>query len=365
MNNTEHPAPLSPQVCRGLIEAAGKAPSADNNQPWSFRCVDDAVQVFHRRERGLSADVCDLFSWIAVGAAIENLVLAASANSLAADVQYHDRPFAVSADGERIATVRLRSGGTPDSLHAFISERVTNRRLYRRNPLSATENANLHATVRDPDSHLYLLSERSDLKKLSQLMFQADRVRFEHQPFHEEFHKALRYNANEAQQARDGLDVNTLELPPLAGPLLRWLRPWKRMRLANRFGMSRSFARYSVKQMLRSAAVGLLTTSERSDPSYLEAGRSLQRIWLTATAQGLAFQPLGSLPLFLTRLEVQQTNGLAPRHVARLRELVEPFDALFPAARGQAPVMLFRVGRSRPPSARSIRFPLNQIDAGE
>ena len=92
MTTTETTASISTQLLRRLIEAAGKAPSPDNNQPWAFGRLDNAIQVFHRRERALPSDVRDMFSWIAIGAAIENLALAASANALATDDQQEATP---------------------------------------------------------------------------------------------------------------------------------------------------------------------------------------------------------------------------------------------------------------------------------
>ena len=214
------------------------------------------------------------------------------------------------------------------------------------------------------DNAVCWLTDSADLQALSKLVAISDRIRFEHQPFHEEFHKVLRYGDDEARRTGDGLELKSLEIPAIAGPLMRWLRPWKRMRLANRFGMSRMFARYSVKQIRRSAAVGLLTTTDRSDRGYLQAGRSFERIWLAATAEDLAFQPLGGLPLFLTKLQVEGVGSFLPEHAARLQERVEPFDELFPGAKGETLVMLFRIGQAKPPSARSYRFANEQIPLG-
>lgn len=67
MSTAAHSASISAGQWRGLIEAAGQAPSPDNNQPWAFRPHGDAVDVLHCRSRAIASDVDDLFSWIAVG----------------------------------------------------------------------------------------------------------------------------------------------------------------------------------------------------------------------------------------------------------------------------------------------------------
>jgi len=352
---------ISSRLFDEMVRAAGTAPSPDNNQPWAFRLREEALDVLHVRPRAIASDVCDLFSWIAMGAAIENLVLAASLHSLTADVEYRDRPFVTCPDGELIATVRLRNGGTPDPLARFIKRRMTNRRLYKRQAIPSDTLKSIAATVSAGASRVDWLTGRNDLARLARLVVTADRIRFEHRPFHEEFHTVLRFGESQARRTADGLDLRTLEIPRITWPILHWLRRWPRMSLANRFGMSRLFARYSFKQVTRSGAVGLLTTSDESDRGLLEAGRAFQRLWLAATAQGLAFQPLGSLPIFLSRLEKEGSRSFLPHHAASLKQVVGPFQHLFQSAEHQMPVMLFRIGYAKQPSARSYRYPSQQI----
>ena len=349
-------AAISSRLFDELVHAAGTAPSPDNNQPWAFHRREDAVDVLHVRPRAIASDVRDLFSWIAMGAAIENLSLAASLHSLVTDVEYHERPFTASSDGEQIATVRLRDGGIPDPLARCIKRRITNRRLYKRRPIHPHDLNSLAVTLRDQNTQVDWLTGRNDLATLANLVVTADRIRFEHRPFHEEFHSVLRFGDDQARRTLDGLDLRTLEIPRIAWPILRWLRPWSRMSLANRFGMSRLFARYSFKQVIHSGAVGLLTTSDASDRGLLESGRDFQRLWLAATAQGLAFQPLGSLPIFLARLKYDGSDLFLPRHAAALKQVAGPFQHLFPSAEHQLPIMLFRIGHAKAPSARSYRY---------
>lgn len=362
MLTTTHSAQISKQLFEELVEAAAQAPSPDNNQPWAFRMQENQIEVFHRRNLAMASDVRDLFSFIPIGAAIENIALKASAHNLSAEVIFHNRPFRKFQDAELVASLSFHNDGTTDGLHEYIQKRVTNRRLYKRSQLSSAQCHSLNDVITDENNQVFFLTHKTELKALSKLVFTYDRIRFEHQPFHEEFHKVLRYSEEEARSRGDGLGLKSLEVPAIAGPVFRWLRPWKRMRLANRFGMSRMFANYSAKQVIRSGAVGLLVTTDASDRGYIEAGRSFQRLWLAATAQGLAFQPLGGLPLFLTKLDVQGPQAFLPEHASRLKKVIEPFySQLFEGAREKTPVMLFRLGYAKPPSARSYRYPLARI----
>lgn len=354
---------ISTKLFYEFCRRAGQAPSPDNNQPWLFRHApqDDAIEVHHCRKRALPSDAGDSFSWIAVGAALENLVLAASQEGLTSTVEYMPRPFDVVGEGERVARVQLVRGGRMDPLAEHLRERVTNRRLYRRSRVSDEKLTVLESAIADSRCDVLWLTDRPRLKQLSRLVRVADQIRFEHRPFHDEFHSVLRYGDAEARRTGDGLELKSLEVPSIAGPVFRGLKPWARMRLANRFGMSRMFSGYSAKQIVRSGAVGLLVARERSDECLLEAGRAFQRVWLAATQQRLAFQPVGGLPLFLTKLAVEGESAFTTSHAARLQPLAGELEKLFPAARDNVPVMLFRIGHADPPTARSYRYETDKI----
>jgi hypothetical protein len=109
------------------------------------------------------------------------------------------------------------------------------------------------------------------------------------------------------------------------------------------------------------AAVGLLTVSGVSRESYLRSGRAVQRIWLTATAEGIAAQPMTALPYLFARLERGGGNGLSRREQAELQELRDRYRQLFETDQDHAEVLLFRVAYAGPPTARSLRRSLDQV----
>lgn len=306
--------PSTRTFSRSLIEAAGRAPSPDNNQPWAFRAENESIDVFHCRSRAVPSDVEDLFAGIALGAAIENIVLEASRHDHQAIVEYSSAPFGSDDDFEPVATIRWTSPGWPDPLADSIVARTSNRRPYQMTPVTLSERRELSNAIQDSRCEVEWLTTKDELRHLARLVTTADRIRFEYQRFHDELHKMLRFGEREANATGDGLETSTLEIPRIAWPVLRWLRPWNRMRFFNRVGLSRLFAHTSSVQIQRSGAVGLLTVDTPDSIGYLEAGRALQRIWLTATGLGLAFQPVGALPLFLRRLNVLGESAFEPRH---------------------------------------------------
>jgi hypothetical protein len=340
-----------------LIHAATRAPSPDNNQPWLFeQRPDGELLLLHDRSRALPSDVDDMFSMIALGAALENLCLAARQRGWRSIVR-HPADFAADDDGrEVVAAVRFVEGGQRDPLADCIEQRVTCRKPYRRHAVADDSLHQLEASIAD-SAHLQLhwLADRPRIRKLAWLVADADRIRFEYEPFHAELYRQLRFTPQEAETTRDGLDVRCLELPLGGAAMLSWLRHWPRMRRLNRLGLSRLMSFASALQVWRTGTMGLLTTADASHLGYLQAGRALQRVWLKATRLALAFHPLGSVPIFLSHRQRGAANALPPRHRHTVEGLAQRFDSLFPQAAGQGLVVLFRLGEAATASVRSLR----------
>jgi hypothetical protein len=105
----------------------------------------------------------------------------------------------------------------------------------------------------------------------------------------------------------------------------------------------------------------LVTARDSGPMGYIEAGRAMERIWLAANARGLAVQPHGVLPQYLTKVEVEPET-FVPRHADTIRSQREPFYALFPGARDERPAIVLRVGfPTRSPVRRSVRIPPEQV----
>lgn len=362
MTGTDSTDCLVPDARDQITAAACLAPSPDNNQPWAMHWEGNCLEVLHVRQRSVKSDVDDLFSWLAIGAAVENISLAASKLGLRAEVAWHRRPFVTRGEREHVATVRLESGQAHDPLEAHLAQRVTNRHPYdKTSQLASRTVEQLNRSIADTTVHAHWLAGPKSIRAVARLIQTADRIRFENQSFHEELHSVLRFTIEQVEATRDGLDVRTLELPAGIVPVLRFLRPWRRMQCMNRLGLSWSFAKVAEKQVRASAAVVILSTEQRSDEAFLDAGRAMQRFWLQATAKRVAFQPLGSLPLFLLALE-RVPSRFTPRHARRLQQAKSDLNNLVPGLAQKTPVMVMRLGHAlSEPSNRSMRYGKEKI----
>jgi hypothetical protein len=126
-------------------------------------------------------------------------------------------------------------------------------------------------------------------------------------------------------------------------------------------GGGHGLATGSRKAIAAASAVGLITVSRtgtddasRRD-AYFRGGVALQRIWLTATKLGLAFQPMTPLVYLFARLEQGQGEGLDEREKTELRELRRRYREALALTDAPIEVMLFRLANAGPPTARSLR----------
>jgi len=348
----------SPQaLCqRELVDAAVLAPSPDNNQPWQFAPGPDGLTIDLDPRRALPSDVNSMFDLLGLGAAVENACIAARKLGYEPRVDYGSRPT---------ARITLSAGGRGDSLFPHLAARCTCRKLYSTRPLPDRSVDHMAwAARRFSAVELDWITDRPRIRAFARLIMKSDRIRFEYEPFHNEIFRQLRFSTDEVERTRDGLDVRTLELPPGTGVILQKLRPWKRMKWVHRLGLGRLLTLPSALSVIRSGALGVLWACEPTPTRFLEGGRALQRIWLSAHAEGLSLQPLGSLPIFIAHVEQLRGRKLRPQHERLVRKLMRRFEDLLPAAHRRTLLMLFRLGYATAPKFRSLRRPAEEVTVG-
>ncbi len=139
------------------------------------------------------------------------------------------------------------------------------------------------------------------------------------------------------------------------------MRPWPRMRWLHRLGLGRLLTVPSLVSVRKSGALGVLSVPEPTSEQYLRGGRALQRLWLTAHAETLALQPLGSVSIFFAHRKLLEGRKLNARHREMLGRLAERFAALVPETSGRFLLLLFRLGHAGPPKFHSLRRPAEHV----
>lgn len=337
-----------------LLQAAVRAPSGDNCQPWGFSVAGRTLRLLLDPAVDDSFfNVAQIASWISCGAAAENLVLAAGRYGLSARVAMN------SADRAGLDIDLTSTGVAEDPLQRFIWERHTNRTRYDGRPLEVNVQARIEAAAEHHGARLLLLTERKPIREAARLVAAADTIRSSHRELHEHLMRMIRFTSREALARRDGFPLRNLEAGPAGEWLLRRTRPWPVMAVMNRLGLGRMISQISYQGMCSASAIGLLKIQGRLPADFVRGGRALERVWLTATSLGWDFQPMTAITLFRLRWLLNGSEDFSPAHRRLLLALWPRYEKLFAVDDDQeSHVMLFRIGRGRPVACRTLRKPI-------
>ena len=312
------------EVARALIGAAILAPSDWNTQPWSFEVDGASVRLVADVRRALPAtDPERRGMMIALGAALENLLVAARAYGLRPTVSY----FPHGGANGVVAEVSWSEGVTQRDLglSAAIPERRTNRREFDGRSILPQVRAQLSAQI-PGGLILHWVDERDAMRDAADLTHDATREQMLNQRAQAEQFGWVRFDG-EAAKRRDGIPMDALEMGgPAAWFAKRTLNP--RSRFA-RFG-AESAGRQARSQVRSAGALALLCAPRHEEAQWLMGGQAFERFALKATQLGLALQP-HSAPI-----ESEAHRG----------PLLRVFDAA-----GEDPLVLMRLGHARPPKA--------------
>jgi molybdopterin/thiamine biosynthesis adenylyltransferase/nitroreductase len=360
------PAPLT--EIEAILDDARWAPSGDNTQPWRFEATGAETVTLYLTNQS-AHDVYDYRdgepSLLAGGALLESIAIAASVRGRDLEWRYQGQ----TGHRHRIELgLPRRAGLAADPLYASVPLRSVNRRPYRLTPLSTQQRRELEAALGDALEIVWHESA-AERWRLARLGGKATGVRLgapEAFPVHQRVIDWRR------AQSPDAIPAAAAGLMRISLPAMRWaLKSWRRMRLLNAVG-SRVFAAAQMDYIpgFMSAAYFTLRLSERDGApaaravQLLEAGREIQRFWLTATRLGLALQPAMGTLIFADYGAVAPTFSLDPGTRRRTTGLAAAFTATLGDC---APIVFMgRIGvpRHPPRACRSTRRPVGELITG-
>jgi nitroreductase len=282
---------------RLLIRYAIMAPSSHNLQPWRFRVGEDRIDLFADLERWKPmAGRRELH--LALGAALENLLLAAEHFGFRHDVAYFPDPS--NEDWVARVCLKVDVDRHQPSLFAAIPRRRTNRRQYSGELIDSGLLSDLAVVAWDSGVWAWTATGADERTRIGELVARGDHVE--------------------------------LDLPrPLSG-IGRFA--------ATRMGLGARVAQRDAGLVESAAALLVVITKDDSALSQLRAGRAMERVWLLATQFGMALQPMN-----------QPLNS--PELRAGLAELIGAGDS--------APQYLFRIGYAHPETHRAPRRAVEEV----
>jgi hypothetical protein len=274
------------ELARALVAAAVLAPSDWNSQPWRFE-VDGSIRVVADTRRVLPAlDPARRGMMISLGAALENLLVAARAYGLRPSVTYFPR----GRTDPVVAEVSWTSGDTPRDVSLFqaIPARRTNRRGFDGRGIFRENRAMLAAQV--PEGYrLHWMDSEDEIRDLADVARAAAEARARDRKSAAEQLAWMRFGDDEAERRGDGITVDALEHGGFAHWFAgRYFDPKSRF---HRFGIEAS-GRRTHSWIRSSGGVGLLAAEKSGESVWLLGGQAYQRIALKATQLGIAHQPV-------------------------------------------------------------------------
>lgn len=282
------------EVARGLIGAAILAPSYWNTQPWRFEVEGEAIRLVLEPSRTLSgSDPDQRYAHLSLGAALENLLVAARAWGLHPSVRYLPWGLASRPGAPLVAAeVSWAQGeaGRDHAMFAAIPARRSNPRPFDGRAITLQSRAALQAQLPD-EVHLHWLEDRKDIRDVARRVQEAVFSRTQVAGARADWFRWLRRSDADARRAGTGMTAERLGLSgPLGSLAARSLRPGSRL---HRWGAG-SLAHETQERVQSSGALALLTAPRRSEALFLLAGQAYERLALKATSLGIAHQPLSS-----------------------------------------------------------------------
>jgi nitroreductase len=305
-----------------LVRAAILAASPHNTQPWRFKVTNSAIELYIDTNRNVGA--LDPFlreEHIGIGCALENLMLAATANGYQATATLLPGrlgPIAAEPAPKLLARIDLAPGKREESeLYDAVPQRHTNRSAYfpqKSLPPEFVETLSRLASE-EPDVKIFLFTADADRKKIVEISSAANTEVYSDPDVVRGSERWIRTKWSAVQDLRDGLTIDAFGQPPIATAVIKTV-PQRMLRWV----ASRAPRNGYSNLMLSAPLIGVLAVPDRYDQQHcLRAGRIWQRAHLLATARGLAGRPCNEA---VEMIDHEKVLGREPQRARLLAEVI-------------------------------------------
>lgn len=273
-------------LVREVVEAATRAPSVHNTQPWHFVAHDDVVELWTDPSRSVPViDPDGRARHVSCGAALGIARIAAAGLGVETRTLLHPEP----GQPDHLADLVLGAEGshrpTPDEreLAAAVDARHTERGVFDSRPVPPELVDTLGDAVRAEGCWLRVVGSGDDAAAVTVLLARADAAQSSDPAYREE----LRRWTGRDPASPDGIPTAAVpgEAPTARGSSYR-LRDFD----ADRDDAPSPWA--GEPPVPEHPVVVVLGTVDDGPADWLAAGQALGRLLLTATAHGLAASPM-------------------------------------------------------------------------
>jgi hypothetical protein len=316
---------LPPERVEALLVTVGRAPSLHNAQPWRLRLARGVIELHADPDRRLpAADPDDRELRIGCGAALFNLRLALQGNGIRPVVTilpHRDRPGLLAV---------VRHGGhkpaTPEQMRLLraVPRRRTNRHPFADEPVSLPEQSAMRRAALDEGGWLHVVDDPGQRTRLREIAARAHHAQMSDSAFRAEF-------ARWTGRCGDALDGVPADAGTPTTPEDCWV--------VRDYTGGSGPVRPPGKDFETEPLIAVLTAHLSGPTADVQVGQALQRVLLTATADGLA------------------TSFLS--HVVEVPQAREELRRLISATR--PPQAVLRIGRGWPVPPTARRDPIDLI----
>ena len=272
-------------LVRAVVEAATRAPSIHNTQPWRFVAHDDVVELWADPERAVPAiDPEGRSRHLSCGAALALARVAAAAQGVATSATVLPDP----TEPDHLADLHLGGPHETDADDRALADAIGARHTERgpfddASPTTADEVAALADAVRREGCWLRVVDPGDDAAAVTVLLARADDVQSAEPAYREE----LRRWTGRAPDSPDGVPATAVpETPPADRGSSYRLRDFE----PDRDDKSPHWA--DEPPPAEHPLVVVLGSPADDVAAWLAAGQALGRLLLTATVHGLAASPM-------------------------------------------------------------------------
>ncbi|MFN6115499.1 MAG: Rv1355c family protein [Flavobacteriales bacterium] len=346
--------------------AASLAPSGGNAQPWRFMLHQGQVLVFLDKDRARSAlDPGLRYAQLAMGACVENMMLEAARNGLRTGLQH--RPL--STHNDLVAVIELQerdvAGLLPhhwEGLAGQLEARCTNRKASAVMELGDEEAGQLVFGLDVPaNTTIQLVRDRRTIDAIATLTGRAERIRFlNHTCHHDMFVKEMRWDRHDVQRTRDGIDLETLELPLADRVGLRVASDIRAMGLLRGWGGGMAIEKITSRSVKASGALAVISVKDLDERNTFDAGRAMERFWLNASFLDILAHPVGAAIFMGLHGRFDREGMLSEREHQEAASILGELKELVDTS-GHEPFFLLRLGRATGPEVRSLRRPVQDL----
>ena len=332
------------------LRAAILASNPHDTQPWLFDVRENVITLFADRTRNLGTfDPFRREMHLGLGAAIENLVLAARAFGFAAKVIPAEGTLSLSPDDTIVLAARIVLTPIPATANALfhaIPFRHTNRGPYRGDqPISAEILSRFSDLITSDTVRLAFVEDKYARGELGALIIEATGQIVGDPEMSADSARWFRTGRREISAHRDGVTVDTSGVSGFVTAASKLL-PDLDAKSADQYWLSIT----RETQVPTAPVLGMLLVRDRLDMRLgVQAGRAWQSLHLAATTEGLAAQPLNQ------PIECIDRDAM----LGRADGFGTPL-ANFADAQGWEPTFIFRLGVAERAAGPSPRRALEQ-----